>query len=158
MPRFMQIIFALSIALALGACEPWPRDPEHTTEMTVQSGELRVGVIHSPPWTDIRQGEPQGREADLLRKFANELGVTPQWRVFGVHEGFKALEKHEIDLLAGGLVQGMPYKKVTYTRPFAETRDENGKLHKHVLAVRKGENRFLVTLEKFLAEREGIVK
>lgn len=158
MPRFAQIFFALLISVVLAACEPWPRDPEHTTEMIQQGGALRIGVIHDPPWIDVRDGKPEGVEAELLREFAAKLGARAEWHVFGVHEGFKALENDEVDLLAGGLVEGMPYTKVGYTRPYRETRDENGKLHRHVFAVRQGENRFLVTLEKFLAETEGVPK
>lgn len=158
MLRFAPLLPALVICFALAACEPWPRDPEHTTEMILQSGELRIGVIHDPPWIDVRNGEPEGRETELLRDFAGRLDATPQWQVFGVHEGFKALENDEVDLLAGGLVQGMPYKQVGYTRPYRVTRTENGRLQKHVLAVRQGENRFLVTLERFLVDREGFVE
>ena len=36
------------------------------------------------------------------------------------------------------------------TRPYAESRDERGKLHKHVMLVPMGENAFLLELDKFL--------
>lgn len=156
LPRLGLLLLALAIALT--GCEPWPRDPEHTTEMVLQEGKLRIGIIHDPPWVDVKEGAPSGREVELLQEFAKRLGATPEWQVLGVHEGFKALENHEIDLLAGGLVHGMPYGNVGYTRPYRETRNDDGEVRMHVFAIRQGENRFLVALEKFLKEREGIVQ
>lgn len=158
MRRFVHLSFALLIAVALSACEPWPRDPENTTELVLESGTLRVGVIHNPPWTDTREGKLQGREIQLVEDFAESLDATPDWQAFGMHDGFRAIEHGEIDLLIGGLIEATPYKKAGYTRPYEISRTEDGHKLKHVLAVHSGENRFLVRLEQFLAQREAVPK
>lgn len=38
--------------------------------------------------------------------------------------------------------------------PYTESKDERGETHKHVMLVRKGENAFLLQLDKFLAGAE----
>lgn len=124
--------------------------------MILETGRLRVGVIHNPPWTDARQGRPRGREIELVETFANSLNAEPQWQVFGMDEAFKALEQGEIDLLAGGLLDSTPYTAAGFTRPYEISRSKDGRAQKHVLAVHRGENRLLVDLEKFLRQREGL--
>lgn len=156
MLRFVQLLFVLVGVAALGACEPWPRDSNNTTEMVLETGTLRVGVIHNPPWTDTNNDKPDGHEIQIVEAFAQSLGVEPEWQSFGTHDGFKALERGELDLLAGGLVKATPYKSAGFTRPYENSRSEDGRTLKHVLAVRRGENRFLVILEQFLKQREGV--
>lgn len=146
------------MTLSLLGCEPWPRDPENTTELVLESGKLRVGVIHNPPWVEVRDGNPQGREIRLVEAFAATLDVSPEWQAFGMHDGFRAIEQGEIDLLVGGLVQSSPYKAAAFTRPYEISRASDGRKLQHVLAVQRGENRFLVNLEQFLKQQEGLAK
>src|SRR5690606_37034924 len=152
--KLRKLLTCLPLLLAglLGACDEIPRDPERTLEKVLQRGELRVGLIHAPPHVDGRVSPPRGKEIDLLRDFADQLGVAPRWQVLPLDDAFEALRAGDIDVLAGGLVSASPYASyVAFTRPYSVTPPSfNDEPEQHVLAVRKGENRLLVTLEKFL--------
>lgn len=153
MPRLVFTLVALLPVLA--GCEQYPQDPLDTMEMVKESETLRVGVLHNPPWTDVCNSHYRGREVALLQVFAAELGAKPEWRAFGMHAGFHALESGEIDVLIGGLVKSTPYTNAGFTRPYSTSRSDDGKQLEHVIAVRRGENRFLVTLERFLGAQSG---
>lgn len=142
------------LAVLVAACDPFPRDPHETTRMIEDSGKLRVGVIHDPPWADTSSHPPRGREIELVNAFARRLDAAPEWHYLGTHDGFKALEHGDIDMLIGGLVNASPYKKKAgFTRPYEKTRGRFEKKHKqHVLAVRRGENRFLLKLDNYLKQ------
>lgn len=148
-----QIVLYL-LLVALAGCEPWPRDPNETTRMITDSGVLRVAIIHNPPWTDVSSRPPSGREVELARNFARHLKATPEWHYLDLHESVKALEHGDVDLLIGGLVNASPYAKhAAFTRPYEIAGGRyQGERRRHVLAVRRGENRFLLKLEAFLKQ------
>lgn len=108
----------LALAL-LGACD-LPRDPRGTLAAATD-GRLVVGVAESPPWV-VRQGdEAAGVEADLVRAFAADLGAEVEWVWGGLDAHLEALERFELDLVAGGLVAGSPWsKRVGFTRAYLE--------------------------------------
>lgn len=142
------MVFALCAVLSLGlaGCDNYPRDPHQTLNRVHETGTVRIGVVHNPPWTDIDdENNPRGSEVRLLAEFSRMLQAEPVWRAVSMDEGFRALDSGEIDILIGGLPASTPYKKAGLTRPYTKT----GK-HGHIMAVRRGENAFLVELEKFL--------
>ncbi len=97
---------------------------------------------------DVRSSDVQGTEADLVRDFAAQLGADVEW-VAGTEQVLAEELKHGgLDLVVGGLDDKTPW--VTHagvTRPYAESRDERGNLHKHVMLVPLGENAFLLKVQ-----------
>jgi len=112
----------LLLVAALG-CHPFPKDPEDSLERARERGRLRVGVSEAPPWV-VRDGEEaRGVEPDLVRSFAESLGLAVDWRWGTVEEHVAALEAFRLDLLAGGITASNPSaKKIGATRAYYEER------------------------------------
>jgi ABC-type amino acid transport substrate-binding protein len=144
------------VSFALTACD-LPRDPEGTTDR-VRGGTLRVGACPDAPGLILassaeRRLEPQGAEAEIVRRLAGHLGARVEWRTGGESRLFRALEAFELDLVVGGIDRRSPWgRSVGLTRPFAQLDRPD-----EVWAVPPGENEWLVTVERFLAAdaREG---
>lgn len=151
-----KLIAGFLTALALAACAPhYPADP-HRTLTTVTGGTLEVGVSHNEPFTSVEGPVPAGSEAELARAFAETLDAEIAWTVGGEEELVGRLEHGQLDLLIGGLTQKTPWKnRVGLTRPYTRVVNEFGQTEKHVMAVRKGENAFLLELDRFLQSRGG---
>lgn len=143
--------YALYILLFIAAgCDEYPQDPHRTFSTIQQKDLLVVGVMHNPPWVDVRTFPPAGTEVELARQFADSLGVAPQWEIVDMEKGITLLEEGKLDMLIGGILESTPYKNAGFTRPYRITASDAGEERKHIMAVRRGENRFLVTLERFL--------
>ncbi|MFJ6158699.1 transporter substrate-binding domain-containing protein [Pseudarthrobacter sp. NPDC092184] len=151
----------LAILMVLSGCgSSFPADPEGTLER-VRGGTLRVGASMNGDWVRITapgggrlsSNDVQGMEAELVKDFAARLGAEIEW-VAGTEQVLADELKHGgLDLAIGGLDDKTPW--VTHaglTRPYAESRDGRGSLHKHVMLVPLGENAFLLELDKYLME------
>ena len=154
----------LAALLMLTGCgSTFPADPQGTLDRA-KGGTLRVGASINGDWVriagpasgEVRSGDVpvsdvQGKEAELVRDFAAQLGAEVEW-VAGTEQVLADELKHGgLDLVIGGLDDRTPW--VTHagvTRPYAESRDERGGLHKHVMLVPLGENAFLLELDQFL--------
>jgi len=127
-----------------------PLDPEETSERIAQTHELRVGVTDNPPWVDAKSAEPRGIEAELVRDFAQTLGAKVLWSRGSETMLMQSLKHHELDLVIGGFD-----KKTSWVSSAGLTQswstDAQGK--KHVMLAAPGENRFILTLDRFLTER-----
>jgi polar amino acid transport system substrate-binding protein len=141
--------------LAAGCGLMIPADPEKTLDR-VTGSTMRVGVSPNPPWTDISgAGEPSGTEVGLVREFAESLQAQVEWVVGGEQSLIAALERGELQLVIGGLTSETPWtEKAAITKPYAETKDPEGKRKKLVMAAPMGENAFLLALEKFLLGKD----
>ncbi len=146
---------ALAVVLLAGCGSGFPRDPEGTLER-VRGGELRAGVVESPPWTEVPDsGRPSGIEVDLVEDFARRLDAEVVWVSGSESHLIRSLESGELDVVAAGLTETAPWEKhAALTRPHAEIATPDGRTEKMVLATRLGENGFLTELETFLVERE----
>lgn len=147
---------AAVLVLMLTACGvQMPTDP-HGTLDRVRDGVLRVGVTENHPWVELdKTVGPAGTEPDLISRFAQQLGSEVQWTQGSEAVLLDALERGELDLVAGGFLEDTPWaEKGAATRPYTETTTSEGP-HKHVMIVRSGENGFLVSLEKFLLAEVG---
>lgn len=136
-------------ALGLGACTSsgYPADPEGTLDR-ISGGTLRAGVVHHPPHVDASGAEPVGREPDLIRAFAAAHGAQVEWTVAGEEALMTALEKGDVDLVAGGLTSKSPWTThASLTRPYAEGAGPDGEPVELVMAVPLGENQMLSALE-----------
>src|SRR5919199_148980 len=114
-------LWAAFVLCALtAACANLPRDPEGTLRR-VEGGRLRVGLVEHPPWVVRTEGEPGGAEVELVRRFAAELGATPEWHWGGEQRHMEALERFELDLVVGGITKATPWAKyVGLTGPYFE--------------------------------------
>ncbi|NJM31864.1 MAG: transporter substrate-binding domain-containing protein [Limnobacter sp.] len=154
-------VSALVCALLIGACTNYPHDPLNTLVTVEQTHTLRVGLIAEPPWVysnvHAEKTEPAGLEPAIVSEFAHALGVTVKWEFLSEAQATEKLKNHALDLVAGGLTKHSPrIKELGFTRPYLKT--GVGDRHQHVLAVTQGENRFLVTLEKFLKTHELFIR
>ena len=151
----------LAVLMVLPGCgSSFPADPEGTLER-VRGGTVRVGASMNGDWVRINasgsgglsNNDVQGTEAELVKDFAARLGAEIEW-VAGTEQVLADELKHGgLDLVIGGLDDKTPW--VTHagtTRPYAESRDGRGSLHKHVMLVPLGENAFLLELDKYLME------
>ncbi len=147
----------LAAVLLVGAgsgCATIPRDPDGTLERVRTTRVLRAGASPSEGRIDIGEAAPSGPEIDLVAGFAEAVGAEVDWQTGGEEELVDAMERGELDLLAGGLSDQTPWsQRLSVTRPYAES-VEDGEPVKHVLAVPLGENAMLVRLEQYLDEAQ----
>lgn len=159
--RLVAGLLLAALVFLPGCGTSFPADPEGTLEK-VQGGTLRVGVSPHPDrvriavsgsGNDVRNDAVQGADADLVRRFANHLGARIEWKQGTEQVLAEELKHGGLDLVIGGLDDKTPWvSHAGLTRPYAESRDQRGDLHKHVMLVPLGENAFLLELDKFLME------
>ena len=102
---YSRAIALLALCSMLAACDDirFPRDAEKTLETVLAQGEMTVAVADSPPWVTFKgEEEPQGVEADLIRAFADELGVVIEWKHLGAFAALEGLDRGDVDLAIGG--------------------------------------------------------
>lgn len=137
-----------------------PADPDGTLDR-VEGGELRVGVSHNPPWTNVAaEAEPTGVEPQLVRDFAVAHDAEVVWETGGEEHLMTLLDEGRIDMVVGGLTDSSPWTSHgALTTSYAESTGPDGSTDKHVMAVRTGENAFMVALERYaLAQELGTVE
>lgn len=141
--------------LWLSACDRYPRDPKDTTER-VSGGVMRVGVIHDPPFVDLRSGpQPRGSEVAMLRALAHSLGAEVAWFDGGHDRLLDDLEHYRLDAVIGGLSPDSPWgKHVALTLPYY-LHDHRGWLVDRVTALPPGENRWQMQVERFQRSPRG---
>jgi len=141
--------FLLVLLSALLSCDTFPKDPDNTLEK-VRNGQLLVGYSENPPWVIKSKPAPTGLEAELIKTFARDLQANIVWQNDTEEDLFEKLEKKELHLVIGGFTDKNSAKsKISFTRPYLKKEKK-----KHVLAVLKGENAFILQLEKFLHAQE----
>ncbi len=85
-------------------------------------GTIRIGVSEFAPWTiKTKSGDLIGFEIDVARKLANDMGVKPEFKVFIWEEIIPALQRGEIDVIAGGMaITPGRALQVNFSRPLAK--------------------------------------
>ena len=141
---------AISVLSVLTFACDLPRDPDKTSERIASTHQLRVGVTDNPPWTDASHGEPTGAEPDLVRRYAASTGAKVAWTKGSESKLVKSLEDHQLDLVIGGFDAKTQWSSKTgATQPYLK--DAEGK--KHIFLAAPGENRFILSLDRFLTAR-----
>jgi hypothetical protein len=149
-PTRRRVITVLLAAFTLQACAPWPRDPERTLDEST-GGTLRVGASEAPPSLTRGEAGAMGPEADMVEAFARSIDARVEWRWGALDAHLEALERYELDLVAGGLSAGSPWKgRVAFTRPWRQQGET-----RHALAVPPGENGMLVAVERVIEFRKA---
>jgi len=84
---------------------------------------LRVGVAEFVPWTMRgKSGELIGFEIDVGRKIAEDMGVEASFNVYDWEDMIPALERGDIDIIAGGMaITPARALRVNFTRPLADS-------------------------------------
>lgn len=136
---------AATLLLLLSACGI-PNDVAGTLDR-VRHGTLRAGISENPPRTSFDRGRPGGREVEIVETVARELDADVVWTRGAESKLLAALERGELDIVVGGLLDSTPWEqRVGLTRPYDESQGR-----RHVLAVRRGENRWLLELDRTLS-------
>ena len=84
-------------------------------------GTIRVGVAEFVPWTMRTQsGDLIGFEVDVAKQIAADMGVDAELKVYEWDAIIPALDKGEIDVIAGGMaITPERALKVNFSRPLA---------------------------------------
>lgn len=87
----------------------------------LERGTIRVGVAEFVPWTlKNKAGELIGFEIDVATKVADDMGVKPDFKVYVWEDIIPALQKGEIDIIAGGMaITPARALQVNFSRPLA---------------------------------------
>lgn len=151
MPGRVGHLLSVSLTL-LTACERFPEDPQRTLANIKERGSIRVGVIESSPHHMMDEsGDVMGAEARLIQSFADALRVDVEWREGHAEGHFEDLREHRLDLVAGGITKQNPWKKhVGFTVPWKVVEGESDR--SYVMAVPKGENAFVMRLERHILQ------
>lgn len=134
------LVAALTLSL-LSACKV-PEDPEGTTE-AVTGQHLRIGAL-------TQALDPV--EAQALSRLAQVLGAEQDVVTGDPHTLFSQLETGELHVIAGRIPANTPFAAdVALTDPLGRVKIGADR-EDRVLAIRKGENRFLVTVNRAIRE------
>lgn len=134
-----RIILACLSMLVLAGCDV-PKDPENTSDR-VRHGTLQVGIL---------PGNAQAERQDrlIVAVLAEALLTQPKFRAEDAHLLFQALEDGELDLVIGGLPASTPFTAEAGLSREAGPLFRPGDSEKRVLAVRQGENAFLMEVNR----------
>lgn len=90
-------------------------------EDILERGSMRVGVSEFVPWTmKTNDGELIGFEIDVAKKIASDMDVDVEFVVYEWADIIEALNKGEIDLIAGGMaITPQRALKLNFTLPTA---------------------------------------
>ncbi len=147
MRGYLQAAFLLSCALA--GCN-LPRDPEDTLG-AVQDQELRVGVL--------KFGENANEDRPIVERLATSLRARTVYVDGDAHLLFEDLKQGRLHLVIGGVPKSTPFnKELGLSKPAGPLLGAHKK-EERVLAVRPGENAFLLrvnqAIEAMKVERAG---
>jgi polar amino acid transport system substrate-binding protein len=116
MVRFFQFFVAMLALLSGGT-------PADTLDDIIKNGTVKVGVSLFTPWT-MQDASKQlsGFEIDVADKLAQDMGVKVKYSIYEWDQIIDALNKGEIDLIAGGMsITPARALKVNFSRPYADS-------------------------------------
>jgi len=117
LPHFLRSALALLLLLALG--------PVHADALDtiLERGTIRVGVAEFVPWTlKNKDDELMGFEIDVANKVASDMGVAADFTVYVWEDIIPALQKGEIDMIAGGMaITPARALQLNFSRPLAKS-------------------------------------
>ena len=148
----MRLLVAALVLLIVNGCD-LPRDPEQTFER-VRGGTLRVGITAHEPWATFEADQPGGIEAALVEQLAERLRANIHWTNGSEAELMERLHDGHLDLVIGGFDDSSPWTTHSgFTQPYVTFAKK-----RHVMAVRQGENRWLLELDRFLQSRRDEIR
>ncbi len=113
---FFATVLAFFLSLSLQA-------QADTLDDIVKRGSLKVGVSLFEPWTmDSGTGEYYGFEVDVANKLAQDMGVKAELKAYEWNHIMSALDKGEIDVIAGGMaITPARALKLNFSLPYADS-------------------------------------
>jgi len=142
MPKSVAMVAGLLWAGALGmlaGCDDLPRDPEDTTEQ-VTGAVLRVGWVAGT--------EPSEIERAAVQDLAGRLDAAVTATEGPVHQLVADLDEGKLHLVGGALPEKTPFASdIGLTKPVG-TVVLRGEAQPTVMAIRSGENRFLLLVNE----------
>jgi len=89
----------------------------------IDDGVIHIGVAEFVPWTmKTDSGSLIGFEVDLGEKLAADMGVEPDFKVYEWDKIIPALQRGEIDVIAGGMaITPARALQVNFSLPVAES-------------------------------------
>lgn len=139
LPRTALLAILAVAAGVLAGCDELPRDPEGTTER-VTGSVLRVGWIAGAEPTEVERAAVEGLAARLDAAVEAAEGTA--------HEFAAELDEGKVHLVGGGLPENTPFASdIGLSKPVG-TIVLRGEAQPTVMAVRSGENRFLLLLNE----------
>ncbi len=142
-------LLILAGVLWTSGCAEYPADPERSLAQA-REGELSVGVVEHPPWTDLSGQRPAGSEVELISSYADRIGAQIRWVPGSESELVGLMADHELDLIIGGFDENTHWaSEAAPTRPYATPGDDPGR----IVLVEQGENALLTDLETYFIER-----
>ena len=144
----------LFFTFLLVGCKYYPKDPEDTLEK-IKNATLIVGYSENLPWVIETADGVSGIEAELVKEFAALHQAEVKWIKNTENDLFQDLKERKLHIIIAGLTDDTPWKKekIGITRPYFKAADK-----KHIMAIPQGENAFLISLEKFLLQKENEIK
>lgn len=138
----ISLIAAMMLVVLAGGCD-FPRDPERTTEHVLERGSIKVGLVGGDAVADARA---------LAERVAGATSARAEI-IGGVAEDLlPRVENGELDLVVGRFAANSPWQgRVAFTQ--ASTKEDPNSDEPVVrAAVRNGENRWLMTVERAIRE------
>lgn len=137
------VVVTTVVSLLVVACGI-PHDMENTTDATLQRGSIRAAFI-----ADGDSEAPHGVGPEFVEGFADELGVSTDWQVLSEPAAMEALQDGDLDIVAGGITRTNAWSR--HVALSAPVRGEGAEAE--MIAVRKGENRWLLRLDRYIQMR-----
>jgi polar amino acid transport system substrate-binding protein len=141
------VLIAFLFGLIPAGCD-LPHDPEETLE-TVQGRELKVGVL--------KFGENAEKDRPIIERLAASLDAKLTYVEGDAHVLFEDLKRGHLHLVIGGIPESTPFgRELGLSKPVGPLHGAHEE-EKRVLAVRPGENAFLLRVNQAIeaAKAEG---
>ena len=136
------VLMAFLAGLILSGCD-LPRDPEETLE-AVEGRELRVGVL--------KYSENAEKDRPIAERLATSLGSKLVYVEGDAHALFEDLKRGHLHLVIGGVPESTPFEKeLGLSKPVGPLHGAHEE-EDRVLAVRPGENAFLLRVNQAIEE------
>ena len=78
MKKQLLSFFPFILLLILLGYESYPNDPKNSLQ-EARGNTLRVGLIEAPPWIVLENGEVNGIEAEIVKRFAKQFNAEVEW-------------------------------------------------------------------------------
>jgi len=141
-------LLVIALGATLAGCDDFPKDPGETTEHVRESGEMRTGLIAGADQENERQKA-------LAEQIATAVEAKPVFEEGTAEILVPKLEKGELDIVIGSFAKSTPWKKhAALTKPANQTEEDSERPKLRAL-VRKGENRWLMLVERQVTSQQG---
>ncbi len=95
----------------------------NTLENVLKTGTMRIGVSLYEPWViKNKKGELDGYEIQIAKQLANDLGVTPEFKVIDWEVLINELEHNAIDIIIAGMaITPERALRINFSNPYSSS-------------------------------------